>query len=67
MLAEIAALVGDPARATIVLALIDGRALTATERGVQADRLRRRGVQRLGRRASAERRSLGEHAGVALG
>jgi DNA-binding transcriptional ArsR family regulator len=36
MLAEIAALVGDPARATIVLALIDGRALTATELAVAA-------------------------------
>src|SRR5262249_3517241 len=36
ILAEIAALVGDPARATIVLALIDGRALTATELAVAA-------------------------------
>jgi DNA-binding transcriptional ArsR family regulator len=31
ILAEIAALVGDPARATIVSALLDGRALTASE------------------------------------
>jgi DNA-binding transcriptional ArsR family regulator len=30
-LAEIAALVGDPARANILMALMDGRALTATE------------------------------------
>ena len=30
-MAEIAALVGDPARANILDALIDGRALTATE------------------------------------
>jgi DNA-binding transcriptional ArsR family regulator len=30
-LAEIAALVGDPARANILLALMDGRAMTATE------------------------------------
>jgi DNA-binding transcriptional ArsR family regulator len=31
IIAEIAALVGDPARATMVSALLDGRALTATE------------------------------------
>ena len=31
MIAEIAALVGDPARATMVSALLDGRALTASE------------------------------------
>src|SRR6266852_8522103 len=31
ILAEIAALVGDPARATMVSALVDGRALTASE------------------------------------
>jgi len=31
MIAEIAALVGDPARATMVAALLDGRALTASE------------------------------------
>jgi DNA-binding transcriptional ArsR family regulator len=31
LIAEIAALVGDPARATILTALLDGRALTATE------------------------------------
>jgi DNA-binding transcriptional ArsR family regulator len=31
MIAEIAALVGDPARATIVSALLDGRGLTASE------------------------------------
>src|SRR5207249_3903053 len=31
ILAEIAALVGDPARATMVSALLDGRALTASE------------------------------------
>jgi DNA-binding transcriptional ArsR family regulator len=31
IIAEIAALVGDPARATIVSALLDGRALTASE------------------------------------
>src|SRR5215469_9620837 len=30
-LAEVAALVGDPARANILCALLDGRALTATE------------------------------------
>jgi DNA-binding transcriptional ArsR family regulator len=31
MIAEVAALVGDPARATMVAALVDGRALTASE------------------------------------
>ncbi len=31
IIAEIAALVGDPARATMVAALLDGRALTASE------------------------------------
>jgi len=31
IIAEVAALVGDPARATIVAALLDGRALTASE------------------------------------
>src|SRR3989449_11448255 len=31
IIAEIAALVGDPARATMVTALLDGRALTASE------------------------------------
>jgi DNA-binding transcriptional ArsR family regulator len=31
MIAEIAALIGDPARATMVSALLDGRALTASE------------------------------------
>jgi len=31
MFAEIAALAGDPARATMLNALMDGRALTATE------------------------------------
>src|SRR5262249_18402946 len=31
IIAEIAALVGDPARATMLSALIDGRALTASE------------------------------------
>src|SRR5262252_10658809 len=31
MIAEIAALVGDPTRATMVSALLDGRALTASE------------------------------------
>src|SRR5215468_6790228 len=31
IMAEIAALVGDPARATMVSALVDGRALTASE------------------------------------
>lgn len=31
LIAEIAALVGDPARATMLTALLDGRALTATE------------------------------------
>jgi DNA-binding transcriptional ArsR family regulator len=36
IIAEIAALVGDPARATIVSALLDGRALTATELAVAA-------------------------------
>ena len=30
-IAEVAALVGDPARANILCALLDGRALTATE------------------------------------
>ena len=30
-MAEVAALVGDPARANILLALMDGRALTASE------------------------------------
>src|ERR1700760_1456875 len=30
-MAEVAALVGDPARANILCALLDGRALTATE------------------------------------
>jgi len=36
IIAEIAALVGDPARATIVSALLDGRALTASELAVAA-------------------------------
>src|SRR5258708_37491409 len=31
LIAEIAALVGEPARATMLSALLDGRALTATE------------------------------------
>ena len=31
IIAEIAALVGDPARATMVSALLDGRSLTASE------------------------------------
>ena len=30
-LAEVAALVGNPARANVLMALLDGRALTATE------------------------------------
>jgi DNA-binding transcriptional ArsR family regulator len=36
MIAEIAALVGDPARATMVSALLDGRALTASELALAA-------------------------------
>jgi DNA-binding transcriptional ArsR family regulator len=36
IIAEIAALVGDPARATMVAALLDGRALTASELAVAA-------------------------------
>ena len=36
IIAEIAALVGDPARATMVSALLDGRALTAGELAVTA-------------------------------
>jgi len=36
MIAEVAALVGDPARATMVTALLDGRALTAGELAVAA-------------------------------
>src|SRR5262245_39778519 len=36
IIAEIAALVGDPARATMVSALLDGRALTASELAVAA-------------------------------
>ncbi|RFB76327.1 ArsR/SmtB family transcription factor [Methylovirgula sp. 4M-Z18] len=36
-LAEIAALVGDPARAAMLLALMDGRALTATELAASAN------------------------------
>src|SRR5262249_37908612 len=36
IIAEIAALVGDPARATMVAALVDGRALTATELAMAA-------------------------------
>src|SRR5882672_2146710 len=36
IIAEIAALVGDPARATMVSALLDGRALTASELGFAA-------------------------------
>jgi DNA-binding transcriptional ArsR family regulator len=36
IIAEIAALMGDPARATIVSALLDGRALTASELAVAA-------------------------------
>jgi DNA-binding transcriptional ArsR family regulator len=36
IIAEIAALVGDPARATIVSALLDGRALTASELALAA-------------------------------
>src|SRR5438132_10456599 len=36
IIAEIAALVGDPARATMVSALLDGRALTASELAIAA-------------------------------
>jgi DNA-binding transcriptional ArsR family regulator len=36
IIAEVAALVGDPARATIVLSLLDGRALTASELALAA-------------------------------
>src|SRR5262245_49862424 len=36
IIAEIAALVGDPARATMVWALLDGRALTASELALAA-------------------------------
>src|SRR5438093_462290 len=36
IIAEIAALVGDPARATMVTALLDGRALTASELALAA-------------------------------
>src|SRR4030095_12087767 len=36
IIAEIAALVGDPARATMVSALLDGRALSASELAVAA-------------------------------
>jgi DNA-binding transcriptional ArsR family regulator len=36
IIAEVAALVGDPARATMVSALLDGRALTASELAVAA-------------------------------
>src|SRR6185503_13858647 len=36
IIAEIAALVGDPARATMLSALIDGRALTASELALAA-------------------------------
>ncbi len=36
-LAEVAALVGDPARAAMLLALMDGRALTATELAASAN------------------------------
>src|SRR2546422_9356583 len=36
IIAEIAALVGDPARATMVSALLDGRALTASELALAA-------------------------------
>src|SRR5262247_3158418 len=36
MIAEVAALVGDPARATMLSALLDGRALTAGELAVAA-------------------------------
>jgi DNA-binding transcriptional ArsR family regulator len=36
IIAELAALVGDPARATIVLALLDGRALTASQLAIAA-------------------------------
>src|SRR5690242_9934628 len=34
---EIAALIGDPTRATVLWALMDGRALTATELAISAD------------------------------
>jgi DNA-binding transcriptional ArsR family regulator len=36
IIAEIAAVVGDPARATMVSALLDGRGLTASELAVTA-------------------------------
>src|SRR5262245_35084995 len=36
IIAEVAALVGDPARATMVSALLDGRALTASELALAA-------------------------------
>jgi hypothetical protein len=35
-IAEVAAVVGDPARANTLVALLGGRALTATELGVPA-------------------------------
>lgn len=35
-IAEAASLIGDPARANILVALLDGRALTATELGLAA-------------------------------
>jgi hypothetical protein len=41
---EIAALVGNPARANILMALIDGRALTASELAYVAGYRRRRPV-----------------------
>ena len=43
-MAEVAALVGDPARANILCALLGGRALTATELAFAAGVRRRRRV-----------------------
>ena len=48
-IAEVAALVGDPARANILTALMGGRALTAGEASVPAARRAKAGVRHIKR------------------
>src|SRR5262249_61324856 len=52
-MAEVSALVGDPARANILCALLDGRALTGTERAFAAGVSSRATSSHLGKSLSA--------------
>src|SRR2546430_3019913 len=74
IIAEIAALVGDPARATMVSALLDGRALTASELALAAQirpqtasthlaKLTEAGLLSMGRSGGARHFRLGSPAG----